>query len=225
MSWYKDWRLWAGLVYVVALIAVGVYFQTERWSAISALATAIAGPVLFWYTVETQKLRKTAEDQMAAVLRPVVYVRPVRVDNGRWMIQITNIGSGHAFNVSLDPSRRRLFTATFHKLGILKKDEDQLVGCDLGFADENAQRIWEVKENRDAASDVSVFLTSTAPENRLDNVLIVARYKDLAGLAYITLCEVRLPLSAPYEFRNQFEGPLESNEVTTSKSLENRREL
>ena len=67
-----------------------------NWSAVSALATVATGAVVWWYTCETQKLRRLSERQLELQVRPFVIVRQA---NG--MLAVVNIGQGPAFNVAV----------------------------------------------------------------------------------------------------------------------------
>lgn len=77
----------------------------ERWAAAQTIAILGAGAIYLWYTWETVRLRRTAENQLSASVRPVVVALPAEVAA---VLIIKNVGSGPALNVRASVASRAI---------------------------------------------------------------------------------------------------------------------
>jgi len=78
--------------------------QLQAWATVAAAVVgALTFGALFWYTVETHRLRKAAEKQSNAATSPdiTVYVVPSRIWLNFINMEIANLGSTPAHNVCL----------------------------------------------------------------------------------------------------------------------------
>jgi hypothetical protein len=69
--------------------------------------------VLCWYTVETVRLRRAAQQQNQVSVQPVlaVYIKEFAMGNPRQIV-IENVGQGVAFNVTIRQPSNQLWTIT-----------------------------------------------------------------------------------------------------------------
>jgi len=86
--------LWLALYGIVLAVTL---FLTKDWNQTEAVAVALTGAIIIWYTWETNLLRSEAQRQIEIQLRPFVVVIP-----GNKKFRISNIGNGPALNVSIE---------------------------------------------------------------------------------------------------------------------------
>jgi hypothetical protein len=75
-------------------------------SIVTTAVTTATLVVLIWYTVETQRLRREAQRQNENSMMPIVIFQSVYVKGQNITVSrpvIRNLGSGPAFNVTIDP--------------------------------------------------------------------------------------------------------------------------
>lgn len=94
-------------------VPVASVWSSINWDCIQAVILAVTAGIIWWYTKETQKLRQTAQQQVAAahqqtqeIQRQIeVQLRPFLVVTARWhgrqpgLLIVQNVGNGAAINI------------------------------------------------------------------------------------------------------------------------------
>lgn len=99
-------------------------------SIVTTAVTAATLIVLIWYTVETQRLRREAQRQNENSIMPIVMFQSVSVRGQHLTVSrpvIRNLGSGPAFNVSVDPMTLAGKTVTFEHPRTLAPGQEEFV--------------------------------------------------------------------------------------------------
>ena len=116
--------LWL-LIYLIGL--VGTFKIGHDWNQFSAVAVALTGAAVIWYTWETKLLRSESQRQTELQLRPFVVVVPV----GPGQFSACNIGNCSALNVAVADVQIDAVLDIYIRfpncIPFLKKDEDVVV--------------------------------------------------------------------------------------------------
>jgi hypothetical protein len=165
--------------------------MATRWQPIVnlvvALATVATLAVVIWYTIETKRLRETAQDQIEVALdqsrasiRPTLFLAFEReLTQNEHPPAIHNLGTGPAFNVVFDPV---WITDTeeirFNDVSIVGTSFQN--GIPLNPAAFRGGNFYEWLKT---ASKFAFYLSRKA-EREDSNVVLKATYSDAAGNKY-----------------------------------------
>jgi len=90
------------------------------------IAIVLTLVVLIWYTIETHGLRVTAVKQVEHATTPILAIAPVLDRDAHPQIAIRNVGSGPAFNLSIDAATNKgCARLTFQFCDVLAGQETQ----------------------------------------------------------------------------------------------------
>lgn len=102
------------------------------------IVSSIVGVVILWYTNETWKLRKEAQEQNDHAIMPIVMLEratdlPVREDSNMSSVKIVvrNVGLGPAFNIEIEPLKGPETEIRFHHTTSLAAGDRQPVLMDV----------------------------------------------------------------------------------------------
>lgn len=110
------------------------YWDKDPLQLLGLLLIAITAIFLFYYTIETLRIRKVAERQYRASFRPAIVV--VCYQNfevqGAWKlglekIALRNIGVGPALNVQMEILKYRHYTAEFQRIDFIPGGKEEVL--------------------------------------------------------------------------------------------------
>jgi hypothetical protein len=123
------------------LMDIDPLLKTQAWATIAATVVgAITLGVLIWYTVETYRLRRTAQLQLTVPMMPIVLLRlelglalpssDITKDQS-FILAVRNVGFGTAFNVQIEPRSKDGIVVGFDRLPFLEPGVEKPVECQV----------------------------------------------------------------------------------------------
>lgn len=171
-----------GICVALIVVIIGSSASGERILRITEVIAILAtGGIVWWYTCETQSLRKTAEAQLLAAHEPLLILSQRVSQEG--VVEVKNIGPGVAFKVTchlipapmpdggVDPA----VNSAPYILGSLPPQESFPWPTYHGLSPQD--KTWH--ESSDILGIMQILFASLIP--------VEVRYQDARGRAFVTI--------------------------------------
>jgi len=166
---------------IAGYLATPIWYKNlDLWNIFALVITA---GIIFWYTLETKKLRVEAQKTNKFTLRPVVVAKYITSEsNGRRDLKMMNIGKGPALNIKCLISQIHINKGYTNLRDLASNEKFNNLGTDEKQA---IRRITTIDLYRSA--DGSEFSHGIPGK-----FVIIFIYEDVAGYKYqtITLIEI-----------------------------------